>query len=777
MKKKIIAAALAVSMMPWNMALAQDNYATRGEVCDMLLKAADDYNAGVKKSDIIKGYEDGELHEDWSVTRAQALVMLRRAFGDLPKPTGHSARAAIPAEEFTDIPDWARDELKNIFDAGIVAGTAEGIFSPDDNVTKEQMDLFIKRVYALCGTNLKDDFYATVNKDFLDTAEIKPGYTIAGTFYDRGFEANEEVMSIISDIASKKYEKGTPEQKVSDFYKCILDREGRNKTGIAPIKPYLDMVDEANSVSDLIDLQGKLMEEICVCPFMKFGLSVDAKDSTKYVLTFNTSSSNMNKEFYTNEDAEKKEIYFDYIKKLFELGDTKMNASCEAVFDFEKALAEKELAPQEMQDVDKTYNVYTIEEIQGMFAGVDIGKVFKFSGLKAADKIIIFDRLLTEQYAKMFNIGNLDILKTMAKEGILFGWGNALNEEFEKAANEFNEKYMGTSGTVSDEEIATSMVESYMGDYLGEIYADRYFSEEAKEKAEKMVRDIIAFYRERIQNLPWMSDTTKEKALKKLDTMGVKIGYPDTWETPIDDVEIKPLSEGGSYFTNTLAISQKIMDYQRSLQYKECNKDAWAMYPFTVNACYNANSNDITFPAAFLQSPFYDVNASEEENLGGAGFVIAHEITHAFDNNGAKYDENGNATDWWTEEDYAEFQKLCDKVKDFYDGYECMPGIADNGELTLSENVADQGAIACVTEIASKLDNPDYEALYRQVAKIWAYTTTRQFAEYMAQTDVHSPGNARANRTVVSCDEFYRAFDIKEGDGMYIAPEDRVRIW
>lgn len=213
MKKKIIAAALAVSMMPWNMALAQDNYATRGEVCDMLLKAADDYNAGVKKSDIIKCYEDGELHEDWSVTRAQALVMLRRAFGDLPKPTGHSARTAIPAEEFTDIPDWARDELKNIFDAGIVAGTAEGIFSPDDNVTKEQMDLFIKRVYALCGTNLKDDFYATVNKDFLDTAEIKPGYTIAGTFYDRGFEANEEVMSIISDIASKKHEKGTPEQK------------------------------------------------------------------------------------------------------------------------------------------------------------------------------------------------------------------------------------------------------------------------------------------------------------------------------------------------------------------------------------------------------------------------------------------------------------------------------------------------------------------------------------------------------------------------------------
>ena len=213
------------------------------------------------------------------------------------------------------------------------------------------------------------------------------------------------------------------------------------------------------------------------------------------------------------------------------------------------------------------------------------------------------------------------------------------------------------------------------------------------------------------------------------------------------------------------------------LQNKPVDKTEWIMYPFTVNACYSATSNDITFPAAILQAPMYDVNASYEQNLGGIGYIIAHEITHAFDNNGAKFDENGNASDWWTQEDYDAFQKLCEEMISFYDGKEGIPGIPMDGALTLSENVADQGAASCVTEIVAGLEDPDFKTLYKSMANCWAATASREYCQYAAQADVHSTEKLRVNRVVVNCDEFYEAFDIEEGDGMWVAPEDRVHIW
>ena len=249
---------------------------------------------------------------------------------------------------------------------------------------------------------------------------------------------------------------------------------------------------------------------------------------------------------------------------------------------------------------------------------------------------------------------------------------------------------MGVSGSYTPEERAALTLQSIMPDYIGEIYAEKYFTEEAKQDVEKMVRDIIDVYRTRIQNLTWMSETTKERAIKKLDTMGVKIGYPDKWESAIDHAEIKSTQDGGSYFTNMLSIVAAQKAETIALQNQPVDRTQWIMYPFTVNACYSATQNDITFPAAILQAPMYDVNAPYEQNLGGIGYIIAHEITHAFDNNGAKFDENGNAADWWTQEDYEAFHQLCDEMIAFYDGQEGVPGIPMNGTLTLSENVADQ---------------------------------------------------------------------------------------
>lgn len=316
-----------------------------------------------------------------------------------------------------------------------------------------------------------------------------------------------------------------------------------------------------------------------------------------------------------------------------------------------------------------------------------------------------------------------------------------------------------------------------MYDYLGELYAQNYFSKEAKQNVEKMISDIIDVYRTRIEKLTWMSDTTKEKALKKLDTMQINVGYPEDVQSYMDDVEIKSAADGGSYFENMLAISKEQVKNLIEHQDEPIDKNDWGMAVYTVNAMYDSLANSITFPAGILQAPIYDVNASYEENLGGIGYIIAHEITHAFDNNGAKFDENGNATDWWTEEDYSAFSKLCKDVEAFYDGEEAAPGIAVNGELTLSENIADLGAVSCITEIVSHLDNPNYEALYKSIARTWASSSSREYMQYVSQTNVHCLDKLRTNRTIVNDQEFYDTFGIKENDGMYVAPEDRVHIW
>lgn len=780
--KNISSILLAVALLTsgFSSVLAQNDYATRGEVAQMLIEAADDYNPNVQKTDIIKGYEDGLLHEENNVTRAEALVMLKRAFGDLPSPTGHNARVAIPAENFTDIPEWAVSELGDVFDAGIVAGTSEGIFSPDENVTKEQMQLFIERVYSLFGTNLKDDFYASVNKQTLNNLEIKPGHVISGTLYDLQDKSTENVNTIIQEIIGGTYENGTKEQKIADFYQSVADMDSRNKKGIEPIKPYLKMIDEAKTTDDLIKIQSTLVKDLFVSQFMSFGLTVDLKDSNSYMLYFSVFYPTLPKDTYQNGTEKQISAYLEYIKTMLVLGgETEEDAQREAnrYFEMEKLMSESMMNAQDSSNVDKVYNEFTRDQIKELFPNVDMDAVFADSGLKMEDKIIISDINLTKAFAEYFNDENIDTLKVCAKISLLQGWGGAFNQEFIDASDKFNQDFMGVNGSYTPEERAVLTVKNILPEYIGEIYAQKYFTEEAKQDVEKIVQDIIAVYKKRIENLTWMSEETKQRAVKKLETMKIKIGYPDKWESAIDNAQIKSTNDGGSYFTNMLSIVAAQKEENIALQGTAVDKTDWIIYPFTVNACYSATYNDITFPAAILQAPMYDVNASYEQNLGGIGYIIAHEITHAFDNNGAKFDENGNAADWWTEEDYAEFNKLCEEMIDFYDGKEGVPGIPMNGALTLSENVADNGAAACITEVAAGLENPDFETLYKSMANCWASTASREYCQYAAQADVHSTEKLRVNRVVVNCDEFYETFDIDENDGMWVAPEDRVRIW
>ncbi len=774
----ILAAGLLLGSVPF--AAAADG-ATRGEVARMVLAAADDYNPGVKLEDILQGDDSGDLRENEVATRAEALVMLQRAFGDLPTPVGDNARTAIPAGNFTDIPFWAKEGLADVFEAGIVAGTSETTFGAGDPVTADQVQRFINRVYSLEGSNLKDDFYAAVNKQALEQSTIPEGMPMSGTLYDMMYD-DSQVGEIIREAAAGTHEKGSPEQKIGDFYNNILNWDARNKAGITPIKPYLELIDSAGTLEEVLAAADRIAREAYISGLRVFGLTIDSKDSGRYIVTFSSFAPSLPKEVYAEDSGVKKDAFLKYLAKLLVLGGySEEDAAKQAqqYWEADKVLAAAKLEQQEYSDIDKVYNLYTMEQLKQLFPKADLDSAFQTAGFTPTDRIQVADVGLLEAAAPYFTEEHVELLKTRLRLELLAGLGGMLNRAFQEAGDVYQNELVGTSGKLTDEYRASQQVQQKFSTEVGRVYVEKYFSPEAKADVIEMVHDFLEVYEERIRKLDWMSETTKAKAIEKLRSMNIKVGYPDEgqWDDSMDAVEIKSAAEGGSYFSNTMEIGRATREYLKKVQNEPVDKSMWAMNVYTVNACYVPVFNEIQFPAGIMRAPMYDVNNTREQNLGGIGYVIAHEITHAFDNSGAKFDKDGNVTDWWTAEDYAAFQKLCQKVVAHYDGAEGATGIACKGELTLGENIADLGAAACVTEVVKREASPNFKELYETMARSWLLTASREYRQYAASIDVHAPDKLRINRVLVNLPEFYEAFDIQPSDGMYVAPENRVLIW
>lgn len=759
-------------------ALAAGDCLTRGEARDMLLAAADDYNPAVTAADILRGDADGALHEDEAVTRAEALVMLSRAFGILNTPVGDSARWAYDSASFTDVPGWAQSELANVFGAGIVAGISATTFSPRDPVTREQMELFIQRVYALQGSNLKDDFYAAVNKEWLDSSTILPGSMINGTLYEITAQTNTQVAQLILGIAASEPEAGSPEEKIKNLYENILDWDARNAAGVTPIQPYLDAIDAAGSLEELMAVHNQIIQETSVALLVGFGLTQDLADTTQRAVAIGSISPSLTEEYFASEPI--KALFTQYIATLLLLGgeeDAQALSDAKAYTEVEAALAKAQLSAAQKADISNTYHVVPAQDVAALFPHVDLNAVLSAYGFHPEEAYVITDQGLLAQAAALLTPENLDTLKLVMRVSLLGSLGGALSRDFTDAANALNAALLGTEGTAGDAATAAAAVQLYLSDYLGQAYVERYFSSEAKADVERMIDDILAVYAQRLENLTWMSRETRDKAVEKLSAITVNVGYPDQWDDPYAGVALRSREEGGSYYENLIAMSRASMAAAAAAQDEPVDKTGWLMSAYTVNAYYSATSNSINFPAGILQAPLYDVNADYTENLGGIGYIIAHEITHAFDNNGAQFDAQGNQNNWWTEADYAAFQSLCQDVVDFYDGVESAPGITCNGLLTLSENVADLGALACITQIESASPQPDYAALYRSAARTWRSTASREARMYLAALDVHAADKLRGSRALQSLDEFYQAFDIQPGDGMYLPEELRIQIW
>nr|WP_205516852.1 M13-type metalloendopeptidase [Paenibacillus sp. SYP-B3998] len=768
-------------MIP-SLALAAETqtYATREQVVHMLLNAADAYYPRVKKAHILKGFDKGERKDSQSVTRAEAFVMVSRAFPVLPEPEGNDLRKGTFQVAFTDVPPWAEKEIAKLADAGLLAGYSDDRLGASDPITLEQLQTVIHRIWALVGSNPKDDFYEAINKKWLKDSKIQDGETSNGGFIELAHANEDKLKGILADLIKKKHTQGTDEQKIADFYKAALDTVDRNKQGIEPVSAYLKAFDEAKSVGELIQANIRLEKETSMNEIMSFDVLADAKNSSMNALYYSGPTIRLPKKSYVTGDEKAKMVYTQYLAKLLVLSGENEKAAIEQaqqIYQMEKELAIVKLDPQDEGNVSNYYNPYSMEQFFSLYPGIDVKQMMTSMHITEANKVIVTDVKLAEKTAEFLTEGHLELIKSYAKVHLLMGIGTYLSDEFRQANNQFSAELYGVAGVRTNEEIALRTTKNVMSDLLSQHYVKKYFSAEAKENVQQMAHQFIVAYKERIQALDWMSEATKEKAILKLSKMTVKIGYPDKWPTIFKKVEIKTYAEGGSLFDNIARVSVAVENEKKAQLGKPVDKSEWAMSAYEVNAYYNSVYNEIVFPAGILQAPFYEIKAKPEANLGAIGMVIAHEISHAFDNNGAAFDENGNANDWWTEADYKKFEEKCQRVIQFYNGIEIINSVTNNGQLTVSENVADLGGMATSLQVASTLKHPDFKAYFESSAKIWRFTTTKELAAYRSMTDVHSANKVRVNRTFVNFPEFYKAYDIGPGDGMYVAPADRVSIW
>lgn len=751
---------------------------TVGQAAEYLVKAADDYNPSVTKEELLKGYEGTENQK---VSRIQALVMISRAFGTLPEPKGNNARLSDPDAGYSDIPEDAKSDVENLLKGGVLTSTEDGKLNPEEEMGNTELEHIVRRIYALFGNSLKDDFYNTVNKENLDNKEIPSGETDAGGTYDLRKKVQDQVNEIIKGIVEGSgYEEGSMEQKIKSLYVSAVDYETRNKLGAEPLRKYLNAIDDAKDAKELSASQIMTSEEIASGGLFSFMSMTDFRDPQKSVPTvMSPIQSYLDKEELESKSGKNYDASVELWTTLLKLGgETQEEADrhVQEYLEFLKAYSEYLPAEEDYQDSKKMNKIVSPEELKQMMPSVDVETIIKGEDGKLPQEVNIMSPVEFEGFCRLLEGGEyLDGIKTALKLNLFTEHYLNLSDGFRQAFNKYNEETIGQAeDTSTPEEVASALVQNSLGDYIDRLYVEKYFSPEAKQDVEKMVKSFIEVYKQRIQKLDWMGGETKKNAIEKLDGMKFLIGYPDKWEDNLSNLKLTD-----SFFQNQVEIT-KLTQAKAEEERKDGqnNRGGKMQIPLTmVNAYYDQYSNTMCFPAAILQAPSYDVNASLEENLGGIGAVIAHEISHAFDNNGARYDKDGKEREWWSEEDYAKFQELCGEAEAFYDGWESAPGIEISGKKTLGENIADIGGVACALEVLKQSENPDYDKFFRAYAKSWEKCTTRARAEGLAEADEHSPSSLRVNRVLSNFQEFYDTYGISEGDGMYVPADERINIW
>lgn len=663
------------------------------------------------------------------------------------------------------------------------------------NISKNQQKPGINTTYMDRSVKPGDDFFRFVNGKWVDETEIPGDKTRWGSFDELREKTNNDALAILKEAASNKNLKSSSDQgKAANLYNTIMDTVSRNKRGVAPLKPYLAKIDAVKNIKDLqallteMELEGGL-------GFFGAGVGTDAKDSNKNVLYIGVGSLGLpDRDYYISDDAdskEKREKYTAHIAKMLKfLGykDNKAKEDAVKILAFETAMAQPRLDRVERRDRRKTYNPMTVADLQKLTPAINWNAYLSGIGIGKVDTLIVSQPRYMEALQQLLSQNKVEDWKAYMKWTLLNKSTGVLSTDIETANWEFYSKTLrGALKEEKRDKNALQTVNGTVGEALGKLYVEKMFPEEAKLKAEKMIKNVFLAFENRIKNLPWMAKATKESAIEKLHLSRVKIGYPDKWKD-YSALTIKNPSEGGTYFDNMKNLSKWRYKENIAKLNKPVDKDEWFMAPQIVNAYYNPSYNEIVFPAAILQPPFYDYRADEAVNYGGIGAVIGHEISHGFDDSGSRYNAHGNLVNWWEEEDLNRFTQLGGVLADQYGKLEPLPGIFVDGKFTLGENIGDLGGVNAAYDglqiYLKENGNPGLidgftpeQRFFISWATIWRTKARDEAIKNQVKTDPHAPGIYRAYVPLQNVDAFYEAFNIKQGDGMYIAPENRVKIW
>jgi putative endopeptidase len=638
--------------------------------------------------------------------------------------------------------------------------------------------------------NPKDDFYGYVNGSWVKNTEIPADRTTWGGFSVLRKSTDADVLDIISG-AKGNYTGETDQAKAIALFESYLDTTSRNAAGIQPLGEALNEIDGIKTMDDLQMILQDIHTTVSA-PFLGVSGFPDLNNSSVNAAYIGGGGLGLpDRDYYLDTDAKSVEIrgkYVEHVSRMLQLlGDEAVvaDAAAKRVLDLETQLAEPQLDKVQSRDPRNFNNPMSRTEFQELIPALDVDEFMTALTLNDIDTVMVTQPKYVKALQTFLMETSMDDIKTMLRWSTINGTAGQLTTEIDRANWEFYAEYLnGAKQQRAMDERALGTVSGIMGEALGQLYVDAKFPPEAKAKAELMIANVIAAYQVRISNLDWMSEDTKAKAIEKLDKFTVKIAYPDEWE----DYSKMMIAEGNSYFENRKAASAWSTAKNLSEIGEQVDKSEWGMAPQTVNAYFNPLNNEIVFPAAILQPPFYDYLADEAVNYGGIGAVIGHEISHAFDDQGSRFDGDGNLVNWWGEEDLAAFTERGDALAAQYSAIEVLDSVYINGKFTLGENIGDLGGVLGAYDGLQMFyaDNGRPEDVdgftaeqrfFMSWATVWRTLSRDETLRSLVKTDPHSPGKVRANQPLINIDAFYEAFDIKEGDGMYLAPEDRVRIW
>lgn len=634
------------------------------------------------------------------------------------------------------------------------------------------------------------DFYEYACGGWIKNNPLKPEYARFGTF-DQLLENNQEQLRVlIEELSATPHEAGSVAGKIGALYAMGLDSTKLNADGVAPIKEELAAINALATKSDVSKMVATLHKE-GMAPFFALFVDADEKNSAMNIVQLYQAGIGMgDRDYYLLEDegsAKMRDAYRAYINKLFTLAGSspeQADAAVDAVMKIEKAIADISYGREDLRDSQKNYNKLAYEDFKQIESPLDWDVYFESMGLAGLKELDAKQINFYKDMNKALQNTTVDEQKYYLAFNLLSAAAPYLSDDFVDADFEFYGKVM--SGKQEQQprwKRSLNTVNGALGEAVGEMYVEKYFPASSKEKMLTLVGNLQTALSERINGLEWMSDTTKAKAQEKLAAFTVKIGYPDKWRD-YSGLEIKD----DSYWANVRRSNIFDMAYQLADVDKPVDKSRWHMNPQTVNAYYNPTTNEICFPAAILQPPFFNPDADDAVNYGAIGVVIGHEMTHGFDDQGRNYDKDGNLIDWWTAEDAVRFTERADKLVDQYDQIIVIDTLHANGRFTLGENIADHGGLLVAhqaylnslkgKETPAPIDGfTNEQRFFLGYATLWGQNIRPEEIRRRTKIDPHSLGKWRVNAALRNIAPFYAAFDIKEGDPMFMAPVDRVVIW